>query len=157
MSRAGRAPVFRQPQARNMSGIPGKEQMNAAAARAGDELGNVGASIGENIQKLQWWTMPKVRLLPPAPAFARSCATAAALQPFVPTLGSRWRAIGAPMCCRGPLASAISLAHPPEGASKRAGGARRGAVASDPAPQTHLSSAANNLEAWQALCRPFRL
>jgi hypothetical protein len=71
LSRAGRAPVFRQPQARNMSGIPGKEQMNAAAARAGDELGNVGASIGENIQKLQWWTMPKVLASPPASACVR--------------------------------------------------------------------------------------
>ena len=62
--RAARA-VQRAPQARNMSGIPGKEQMNAAAARAGDEMANVGASLGENVQKLQWWTSAKVwRVLP---------------------------------------------------------------------------------------------
>lgn len=44
-----------------MSGVPGKEQMNAAAARAGDEAANVGASIGESVQKLQWWTSAKRR------------------------------------------------------------------------------------------------
>ena len=60
LSRVGRAPAFR-PRARAMSGMPGKEQMNAAAARAGDEAANLGASIGENVQKLQWWTSAKVR------------------------------------------------------------------------------------------------
>jgi len=35
--------------------------MNAAAARAGDEMANVGASLGENVQKLQWWTSAKRR------------------------------------------------------------------------------------------------
>jgi hypothetical protein len=54
-----RAPALR-PKARSMSGVPGKEQMNAAAARAGDEAANLGASIGESVQKLQWWTSAKV-------------------------------------------------------------------------------------------------
>ena len=63
MQRAARA-VQRSPQARNMSGVPGKEQMNAAAARAGDEMASVGASLGENVQKLQWWTSAKVWLAP---------------------------------------------------------------------------------------------
>lgn len=60
LSRVGRAPAFRPPQMRNMSGMPGKEQLNAAAARAGDEAASLGASLGENVQKLQWWTSAKV-------------------------------------------------------------------------------------------------
>jgi len=43
-----------------MSGMPSKEQMNAAAARAGGEAVNLGASLGENVQKLQWWINAKV-------------------------------------------------------------------------------------------------
>eukprot|EP00277_Geminigera_cryophila_P020156 CAMPEP_0179491464 /NCGR_PEP_ID=MMETSP0799-20121207/66104_1 /TAXON_ID=46947 /ORGANISM="Geminigera cryophila, Strain CCMP2564" /LENGTH=81 /DNA_ID=CAMNT_0021307921 /DNA_START=66 /DNA_END=311 /DNA_ORIENTATION=- len=46
---------------RKMSGMPGKEQMNAAAARAGDQAANLGASLGENVQKLQWWTNAKLK------------------------------------------------------------------------------------------------
>ena len=120
LSRAGRAPVFRQPQARNMSGIPGKEQMNAAAARAGDELGNVGASIGENIQKLQWWTIPKVLASPPDSACVR---------PGV-CHGRCFAAIRAHAGLQAPVrrehrfshvfpGRVPSLAHPREGASKR--------------------------------------
>ena len=60
LSRATRAPVFRAPQARNMSALPGKEQMNAASARASEEAANLGASLGESVQKLQWWTNAKV-------------------------------------------------------------------------------------------------
>ena len=61
LSRTARVPAFRPPQARAFSGVPGKEQLNAAAARAGDEAASLGASIGENVQKLQWWTSAKVR------------------------------------------------------------------------------------------------
>ena len=60
LSRVGRAPAFRPPQSRTFSGVPGKEQMNAAAARAGEEVQNLGNAIGENVQKLQWWTSAKV-------------------------------------------------------------------------------------------------
>ena len=60
LSRVGRAPAFRPPQARKMSGMPGKEQLNAAASRAGDEVASLGASLGESMQKLQWWTSAKV-------------------------------------------------------------------------------------------------
>ena len=66
LGRTARVPAFRPPQARAFSGVPGKEQLNAAAARAGDEAASLGASIGENVQKLQWWTSAKVR--PPGPA-----------------------------------------------------------------------------------------
>lgn len=61
LSRVGRAPAFRPPQSRTFSGVPGKEQMNAAAARAGEEVQNLGNAIGENVQKLQWWTSAKRR------------------------------------------------------------------------------------------------
>ena len=66
LGRTARVPAFRPPQERAFSGVPGKEQLNAAAARAGDEAASLGASIGENVQKLQWWTSAKVR--PPGPA-----------------------------------------------------------------------------------------
>jgi hypothetical protein len=66
LSRVGRAPAFRPPAPRKFSGVPGKEQMNAAAARAGDEAANLGASLGENVQKLQWWTSAKVCHCPSA-------------------------------------------------------------------------------------------
>ena len=72
LSRVGRAPAFRPPAARKFSDVPGKEQMNAAAARAGDETanrhGDLGASLGENVQKRLWRASAKVSASAPAPS-----------------------------------------------------------------------------------------
>ena len=76
LSRATRAPVFRAPQARNMSALPGKEQINAASARASEEVASLGASLGESVQKLQWWTNAKVFALP---SFTPQCLNSAML------------------------------------------------------------------------------
>jgi len=41
--------------------------MNAASARASEEVANLGASLGESVQKLQWWTNAKVFACPRSP------------------------------------------------------------------------------------------